>query len=122
MRGLQGLFIRVAKALNRLWRRAGKVFGDRYHDRILRTPTEVRSALTYVLNNARRHGSMAAAAPLDDFASGGWFDGWREELAIAGLEGVPRPVTAPHTWLLARGWRRARGGALSVWSPPGRPR
>ncbi len=37
-RGMQGLSIRVAKALNKLWGRKGKVFADRYHDRILRTP------------------------------------------------------------------------------------
>src|SRR5262245_60683663 len=41
-RGMQGLLIRVAKALNKLWQRSGKVFADRYHDRILKTPREVR--------------------------------------------------------------------------------
>ena len=41
-RGMQGLTIRVARALNRAWARAGKVFADRYHDRILRSPREVR--------------------------------------------------------------------------------
>src|SRR6185503_2494297 len=40
-RGLQGLAVRVAKALNKLWRRKGRVFADRYHDRILRSPKEV---------------------------------------------------------------------------------
>ena len=29
-RGMQGLNIRLAKALNRHWRRKGKVFADRY--------------------------------------------------------------------------------------------
>ena len=54
-RGMQGLAIRIARGLNRLWERKGKVFADRYHDRILRTPREVRNALRYVLNNGRRH-------------------------------------------------------------------
>lgn len=40
-RGMQGLLIRIAKGLNRLWGRRGTVFADRYHDRILRTPREV---------------------------------------------------------------------------------
>ena len=53
--GMQGLAIRIARGLNRLWGRKGKVFADRYHDRVLRTPREVRNALAYVLNNARRH-------------------------------------------------------------------
>src|SRR5262249_20063933 len=51
-RGLQGLAIRVAKALNKLWQRKGRVFADRYHDRILKSPKEVRNALRYVLANA----------------------------------------------------------------------
>jgi hypothetical protein len=37
-RGLQGLLIRIAKALNNLWQRHGKVFADRYHDRITSGP------------------------------------------------------------------------------------
>ena len=41
-RGLQGLEIRVAKAVNRASRRKGHVFADRYHARILKTPAEVR--------------------------------------------------------------------------------
>jgi REP element-mobilizing transposase RayT len=104
-RGLQGLLIRVARALNRLWQRRGRLFADRYHDHILRTPREVRHALAYVLNNARRHGLRLAQA-LDYFASGWWFDGWRERLAITGLAEVEQPVARARTWLLQVGWRR----------------
>ena len=50
-RGLQGLAIRIAKGLNRVLRRRGRVWGDRYHARALRTPREVRNALVYVLQN-----------------------------------------------------------------------
>jgi REP element-mobilizing transposase RayT len=95
-RGLQGLLIRIAKRLNKWWVRKGSVFSDRYHDRILRTPREVRNALAYVLNNARKHGVALAAGLLDPFASGAWFDGWRH---VAGL------ATA-RSWLLRLGWRR----------------
>ena len=55
-RGMQGLAIRVAKAINRRLERRGKVFADRYHARALRSPREVRHALRYVLLNAQRHG------------------------------------------------------------------
>ncbi|MFN7669924.1 MAG: transposase, partial [Planctomycetota bacterium] len=48
-RGLQGLLIRLARGLNKLWGRKGKVFADRYHDRALKSPREVRNALVYVL-------------------------------------------------------------------------
>src|SRR5262245_45496999 len=54
-RGLQGLAIRIARALNKLWRRKGKVFADRYHDRVLTSPREVRNAIVYVMGNARHH-------------------------------------------------------------------
>ena len=54
-RGVQGLSIRVARRLNTLWQRRGRVFADRYHARILRTPREVRHCLNYVLNNSNRH-------------------------------------------------------------------
>ena len=60
-RGVQGLSIRIARGLNRLWERKGKVFADRYHDRILRTPREVRNVLRYVFNNARRPTTAACA-------------------------------------------------------------
>ena len=43
--GLQGLFIRIAKALNKLWSRRGRVFADRYDDRSLSSQREVREAL-----------------------------------------------------------------------------
>lgn len=100
VRGLQGLFIRCAKGLNRLWRRTGKVFADRHHDRVLRTPREVRAALCYVLGNARKHG--VAVAGVDPCSSGPWFEGWRECDAMDG----PRWLARARTWMLASGWRR----------------
>src|SRR5450631_914413 len=44
-RAMQGWSIRVAKGLNRMMKRSGRVFADRYHSRPLRTPTEVRRAV-----------------------------------------------------------------------------
>src|SRR5262249_19757211 len=43
--GVQGLAIRVAVAVNGALGRRGKVWGDRYHARALRTPCEVRNSL-----------------------------------------------------------------------------
>jgi hypothetical protein len=116
-RGLQGLLVRIAKALNRLWSRRGKVFADRYHDRILRTPREVRNAIRYVLQNARKHAATGRVLPaIDTFTSAPWFDGFRETITVRGLEAVVRPVTDAHTWLLTLGWRRH--GLLSVHELP----
>ncbi len=102
-RGMQGLSIRVAKRLNKLWGRKGKVFADRFHDRVLKSRREVRHALAYVLNNARRHG-VKLKQLLDPFASGAWFDGWRSRGVARGKE-AERPVAKAQTWMLTKGWR-----------------
>jgi hypothetical protein len=54
-RGIQGLSIRVARAVNRHLARKGRLFADRYHARALTTPRAVKFALRYVLLNARKH-------------------------------------------------------------------
>jgi len=54
-KGMTGLGTRVARRLNRVMQRAGKVLDDRYHGRILRTPTEVRRVRAYLLQNAQKH-------------------------------------------------------------------
>jgi putative transposase len=100
-RGLQGLAIRIAKGINRILGRRGRVWSDRFHARALRTPREVRNALVYVLQNWRKH--VPGARGMDSRSSGGWFTGWRTR--------VPRllassPVVPPRTWLAAIGWRR----------------
>ena len=97
--GMQGLGIRIARRLNRLWQRTGKVFADRYHDRILRSPREVIRVLNYVLNNARKHGWSYAG--VDGYCSGRWFAGVRKALRRL----VPEQLR-PKTWLLAESWRR----------------
>jgi hypothetical protein len=99
-RGLQGLLVRIAKNLNKLWSRKGSVFADRYHHRILKTPREVRSALRYVLLNARRHGVRLAG--IDFYSSSEWFDGWRPSIR----ETRPTIIMRARTWLLKKGWRR----------------
>jgi REP element-mobilizing transposase RayT len=110
-RGIKGLLVRVAKALNKLWSRRGRVFADRYHDRILESPREVRNALVYVMNNERKHAARNRVLAretkvIDVFTSAPWFDGWRETITLRGLEGVVRPVAPSRTWLLSVGWRR----------------
>ncbi len=111
-RGLQGLEIRMAKALNRAHGRRGRVWADRYHVRILRTPSEVRNCLVYVLGNWRHHGGERyPVQSLDPFSSAPWFDGYREKL-LPVPEGAERPTALPRTWLLGVGWRRR--GLVSV--------
>jgi putative transposase len=100
-RGLQGLAIRLAKAVNRAVRRRGRVWGDRYHARELRTPREVRNALVYVLQNWRKH--LTGARGMDSRSSAPWFEGWTT--SVQRIAASP-PVVAARTWLAAVGWRR----------------
>jgi REP element-mobilizing transposase RayT len=102
-RGIRSVAIRMARRLNRHWGRSGTVVDDRHHDRILRSPREVRHALAYVLNNAARHGSWSIRRGPDPYSSGRWFDGWR---GCDAQTVVPTLLAAPKTWLLGVGWRR----------------
>ena len=100
-RGLRGLAIRVARAVNRALGRRGRVWGDRYHARALTNPRAVRHCLVYVLRNRQKH--CAGERGLDPCSSALWFDGWREPVAPVG---AAAPVVRARTWLAAVGWRR----------------
>lgn len=100
-RGLQGLAIRVARAVNRAFGRRGRLWGDRYHARDLRTPREVRNALVYVLNNFCKH--IAGTRGMDACSSAPWFSGWRSGSWVSA---GPSPVARARTWLGNIGWRR----------------
>jgi len=110
-RGLKGLAVRIAKGLNKLWARKGRVFADRYFDRILRTPREVKNALRYVLKNGNKHGAHNKPEP-DRFSSGPFFNGWRELPAVEARTFGPPPLATARTWLQTTGWRRH--GLISV--------
>jgi REP element-mobilizing transposase RayT len=112
-RGMNGLASRIARALNRLWRRRGRVFSDRYHARSLETPRAVRIALVYVLQNARKHGAWSARGP-DPYSSGASFEGWRG--SGEGADSSPRRLPRARTWLLSVGWRRH--GLIGPWEGP----
>ena len=102
-RRMQGFAIRTAKGLNRMMGRRGRVFADRYHARVLRTPLEVHRVLAYVLRNHTKH--FGANTPVvDGYSSAPYFDGWRRQAPE--VEAIGPPPSAPRTWLLRVGWRR----------------
>jgi putative transposase len=118
-RGVQGLAIRIARALNRALGRRGSVWADRYHRRDLKTPREVRNALVYVLMNHRKHDRTSVFEPaLDACSSALWFDGWSVragplvvdllalEVARDRRAPIRPPVAQAQTWLARRGWHR----------------
>jgi REP element-mobilizing transposase RayT len=118
-RGMQGFQISLAKHLNGALERSGRVFSDRYHMRVLRTPREVRNAVAYVVNNWLHHGEHRAfpGRPIDPYASGGHFDGWLDPPSIPIGERGQLATCAPRTWLLRAGWRRH--GLIATTEVPG---
>ena len=92
-RGMQALAIRIARAVNRVASRSGRVFADHYFARELKTPAEVRRAVRYVLDNHMLHASLEPQT--DPCASAA-------------------PVLEPRTWLLRVGWLRSRAGPPPV--------
>jgi REP element-mobilizing transposase RayT len=110
-RGMQGLAIRMARGLNKVMGRKGRVFADRYHMHILRTPRETRAALGYVFCNWRHHRyksmPLSSATAIDPFSSAGFFDGWSRGVEHGSPPAPEHRLSAPRTWLLAVGWRRA---------------
>ncbi len=111
-RGLQGLSSRIARSVNRVVGRTGKLFADRYHARELGTPTEVRNALRYVLLNHAKHNGRRIG--IDAFCSSGtWFGGWRNAPATNDGRAVAKPVTR----LLTVAWKRE--GRIDAAERPG---
>jgi REP element-mobilizing transposase RayT len=130
--GMQAFGISAARNINRVVaersgeKRKGRVFADRYHARILKTPRQVRNTIAYVLNNWRHHGEdkleIAKDWVIDPFASGVFFIGWKER-DDKGYTYRPPPgyigfvVWQPSLWLLREGWRR--WGLISTREVPG---
>jgi REP element-mobilizing transposase RayT len=132
-RGMQGFQISAARNINAALgdgerRRRGKVFSDRYHVEVIRSPRQARHAIGYVLSNWRKHGEDRVGLPstwlVDPFSTGILFPDWAE------LEGRPWMwpiresydplfVFRPRTWLLRDGWKLG-GGAISARDVPGR--
>jgi hypothetical protein len=76
--------------------RKGRVIGDRYHARPLRTPTEVRRVVAYIRDNHRSH-----MARLGQRLAPGWVDPYSSdspELRVA--------LPEPQTWLVRVGYQR----------------
>jgi REP element-mobilizing transposase RayT len=120
--GMLGFASALARGFNKTRRRHGKVWAQRYHARALRSPTEVRNALLYVLRNGSEHGVkrsawMNEAVPSesvaggvepcqgstveDAFSSAHAFDGFAHKDARA-----DDVVAVGRTWLITTGWRR----------------
>jgi len=111
-RGVQRLASRIARGLNRLLRRTGRFFRDRFHSRVIRSPRQARHVLAYVLLNEHKDRAKQGVriGGIDWYSSGAFFDGWADShvraLPREGPGAKRTPVTAPESWLLRLGWRR----------------
>jgi hypothetical protein len=115
--GVRSLVIRVARYVNDLVRRRGRLWADRWHGRELTSPRQVRNALVYVLANFRKHAKTRVRPGVDAFSSAFSFDGWRGFVPGAELPRIgPRfhrtfeqwvVVSKSRTWLAGTGWRRS---------------
>ena len=102
-RGMQGLAIRLAKALNRMMGRSGGVFDDHYDARLLRSPTQLVRAIAYVLRNAEHHFGAKGIDP-------------RTSIALEAHARRAR-LPAPLSWLMREGWRRVRDRSPLAGTP-----
>jgi REP element-mobilizing transposase RayT len=139
--GMQGFQISAAKHLNAAIskdrpgpRRRGAVFPDRYYAEIIKTPTQARHALNYVINNWRviwrKHDEdrveMARTWKIDPFSTAVMFPGWVEYgdqpfLWRGPPTYDPLVVYQPRSWLLREGYKRG-GPPISVREVPSTPR
>lgn len=104
-RAMKGLCVRIARRLNRATGRKGQVFADRYHAHILRTPSEVRNAVRYVMNNSRTHAKRAGRRwrwVIDPYAGGPCRESFVE--SCQSLISEPRSYLLRVAWSLP--WRR----------------
>jgi REP element-mobilizing transposase RayT len=106
-RGMQRLGIRAARALNEAFGREGKVFAFRYQAKQIKSADYARNAISYVLNNWRRHGqdryNGEMSMPFDRFSSASSFTGWASRMSDRSAEELP--VSQPRTQLLVFDWQ-----------------
>jgi len=128
-RGMQGFQISAARHINTalgdgVSRRRGRVFVDRYHLVVLTSPTQARHALSYVLNNWRKHAEDRDASTrvlIDRFSSGCSFPDWlelehRDLMWKLPADYDPLVVYRPRSWLLEKGWKLV--GTISARAVP----
>lgn len=116
--GMRSLGASLGKALRKILGGRGAVFAGRYHLHVLKTPTEVRRALAYVLQNRAKHSRLIEH--VDRYSSAPYFSKWVELYGsrlsplLIGRRAAPLPgfLSSPVSWLARSGWMR--GNAASA--------
>ena len=96
-RAMKGLQVSMARALNEVMKRRGRVFADRYHAHVLSSPLEAANAIRYVLDNWKQHArrdGRPVPVGVDPWCSAAW----------SGV--APSLVREPLRWMLRVGVHR----------------
>lgn len=104
-RAMKGLEVRMARALNKVMRRRGPVFADRYHAHQLRSPREARYAIRYVLENRAVH-ALREGRPEPPGTDPCCSEAWRDH--------SPPLVAEPRWWMLRVGVRPRIDAAMKA--------
>jgi len=91
-RGMQGLSVRIAKAMNAMMQCKGRVFADHYFGNVLESPTKLVKAIRYVQGNHTHHFGDDGVDPYSSWALA------EEDRATL--------LSRPRSWLLRVGWSR----------------
>lgn len=110
-RAMRCLNIRIARGLNAISGRKGRVQGDRYHVESLSTPTQMKNAMVYVFTNAAKH--FGGRAAHDAYNSYALFEGeigrrgwdWRRPPTDSD-DFMREAIARARSWLARTGWRR----------------
>ena len=107
-RGMKSFSVRANRLFNgAMGRKRGRVWGDRYHRRDLKSPRQVRHALVYCLNNYKKHlGISRGEQNIDLCSSARWFRGWHRQRTADDGE---RPTEQPTQFLLTTLWWQKHG-------------
>ncbi len=114
-RAMKGLGASLGKAIRKFSGGVGSVFKGRFHLHVLKTPTEVRNGMAYVLLNRAKH--WKSIAFVDPYSSGAYFTDWKKLLGsrvgpiLSARRGItkalPDYLTEAKSWLAREGWRKA---------------
>jgi hypothetical protein len=116
-RGMRSLAGRFGEAVRKLSGTKGKVFLGRYHLRVVKSPTQMKNSLQYVLLNQCKHSDMLEH--MDPFSSARFFPHWRKllgkkmndviewELVTLSTALEAAGLSAPRSWLASVGWMKA---------------
>lgn len=114
-RGMKSLTARMGLSIRKVISGRGPVFKGRYHVHVLKTPSEVKRGLEYVLLNHSKHQRLIPYK--DNFSSGRYFRDWKRLLGRNigpileddPLREWPLPsyLSEPRAWLSREGWKRA---------------